>query len=204
MKTKFDGKNVYTYGLLSLEDLLNLRSRFDEEKTDIMTNKAAIVFFRLFLPCAGSKINSTRQMMVKSISNVFTFSQEGYFLIELINNWDRWMFLAWKTHDPTFDEEEQKKYILMKVPRYTNSRFYSSMDGWSADGILKYNELCNSIAKERASGNRCNSMESWFRNWIQNLNDDKSDDQKKAMDEVRVNPYYDSWESYPITNFEAV
>ena len=48
MKTKFDEKNVYTYGLPSLEDLLNLRSRFDEGKTDIMTNKAAIVFSDYF------------------------------------------------------------------------------------------------------------------------------------------------------------
>ena len=128
-----------------------------------MTNKAVIVFFRLYLPCAGSKINSTRQIMVKSISNMFTVSQEGYVLIELINNWDIWLFLARKLHDPIFDKEEQKHHILMKVPRYTNSRFYSSMDGWSADGILKYNELCKSIAKERASDNRCNSMESWFR-----------------------------------------
>ena len=24
------------------------------------------------------------------------------------------------------------------------------------------------------------------------------------MDEVRVNPYCDSWEPYPVTNFEAV
>ena len=78
------------------------------------------------------------------------------------------------------------------------------MDGWSADGILKYDELCNSIAKERASCNRCKSMESWFCDWTQNLNEDKSDDQKKAMDEVRVNPYYDSWESHPVTNFEAI
>ena len=145
-----------------------------------MINKAAIVFFRLFLPCTGSKINSTKQMLVKNVSKIFTVSQEGYVLLELINNWDRWTFLARKAHDPLFDKEEQKKHDLMKVPRYTNSRFYSSMDGWSADGILKYNELCKSIAKERASDNRCNSMESWFRDWIQNLNDDKSDDQKKS------------------------
>jgi len=49
LKTKFDEKYIYTYGLPSLKDLVNLRSRFNEEKTDIMTNMAAIVFFRLFL-----------------------------------------------------------------------------------------------------------------------------------------------------------
>ena len=169
-----------------------------------MTNKAAIVFFRLFLPCAGSKINSTRQMLVKNVSKIFTVSQEGYVLLELINNWDRWTFLARKAHDPLFDKEEQKKHDLMKVPRYTNSRFYSSMDGWSADGIMKYNELCNNIDKGRSLRNKCNGLEDWFRNWIQGLDDDKCHDRKKAMDEARVNPYYDSWESYPITNFDTV
>ena len=129
LKTKFDEKHIYTYGQLSLKDLVNLRSRFNEEKTDIMTNnKAAIVFFRIFLPCAGSKMNSTRQMLVKNVSKIFTVSHEGYILLELINNWDRWMFLARKAHDPLFDKEEQKKHDIMKVPRYTNSRFYSSMD----------------------------------------------------------------------------
>ncbi len=52
----------------------------------------------------------------------------------------------------------------MKVPRYTNSRFYSSMDGRSANGIIEYNEFCNKIDKERALGNKCNGLEDWFRN----------------------------------------
>ena len=34
--------------------------------------------------------------------------------------------------------------------------------------------------------------------------DDNSHDRKIAMDEARVNPYCDSWESYPITNFDTV
>ena len=45
-----------------------------------------------------------------------------------------------------FDKNEEKDLL---GTLYTNSRFYSSMDGWSKQGMIEYNKLCSNIRDEK-------------------------------------------------------
>ena len=46
------------------------------------------------MPCVGSRRGIILKLHYKKLSNIFTTSQEGYVLLELKNNWEKWTHLA--------------------------------------------------------------------------------------------------------------
>ena len=156
-KSRFDEKNFLTYGLPSLQELNEIRKNF-EESVDPQDNKASLVFFRLFMPCVGNKKNYVNQMHLKKLSEIFTPSQEGYVRLELINNWKRWSYQANKKFNPDYVPNKDE---VEPSTEYTRSKYYSTMDGWSADGILCYNMLCKSVVEDRKHEN-ASKFENYF------------------------------------------
>ena len=96
------------------------------------TQKWAIVFYRILMPCVGSRRKTILKWHYKKLSNTYTTSQEGYILLELKNNWEIWTHLARYFFDKAdhFDEEREKS-ILSTL--YTNSRFLFKY-GWLVKG----------------------------------------------------------------------
>ena len=106
--TCFNDKNFVTYGLPDFDDLKDLRSKFDGN-TSSLGSKSSIVFYQLFMPCFGNKRNYINQMHLKNLSEIFTPSQEGYVLIELLNNWQKWNYLAELEYDTNVCLDSTKK-----------------------------------------------------------------------------------------------
>ena len=77
---------------------VDITSAYDEKGEEIlpMYQKWAIVFYRILMPCVGSRRGIISKLHYKKLSNIFTISQEGYVLLELKNNWEKWTHLARK------------------------------------------------------------------------------------------------------------
>ena len=61
---------------------------------------------------------------------------------------------------------------------YTNSRFYSSMDGLSKEDMIKYNKLCTSVR-----GNTNSLFEDWFSQVMQERRNESSEERGKVSNE---------------------
>ena len=146
-RTSFDERNVLTYGMPSFEDFLKLRSGFEHSIDDPRQNRAPIIFYKLFMVCVGSKRDNTKKLPIKKISEIFTPSQEGYVLLELKNNWERWTRLAEKKYSQVDEsenehEDEQDPKSTRLPALYTDKKYHNFLDGWSEEGISQYNKYC--------------------------------------------------------------
>ena len=204
----FDKKNILTYGLPTQKSLSKMRTSmdvtpgYDENGKEFLTmsQKWAIVFYRILMPCVGSRREIISKLHYKKLSNIYTTSQEGYVLLELKNNWEKWTHLARKKFDQTYHfDEEREKDILSTL--YTNSRFYSSMDGWSKEGMIEYNKLCASVRADKLS-EKNSFFENWFSQVMQETKNESSEEREKVLNESRIVPYSDDWDS--IENITAV
>ena len=148
-KTCYDEKNFLTYGLPDFDDLKQLRSKYNGNTSSPGT-KSSIVFYRLFMPCVGNKRNYVNQMHLKKLSEIFTPSQEGYVLIELLNNWEKWNYLAQLEYDTNVCLDSTRNVPSV---HFTKSKFHVSMDGWSSDGIVQYNQFCEFARQDRSMDN---------------------------------------------------
>ena len=159
--------NCYTYGMPTMDDFMKLRSGYDASKElQDIENRATVIFFKLFMPCCGTHANYADKHNRELLSNIYSPSQEGYVLIELKNNYEKWILKAKELYEKN-DKKEISKDIINddqdteddseKTDKtavgtlYTNSRFHVSMDGWSEEGIKIYNNLCRVAEKDRNS-----------------------------------------------------
>ena len=164
---KFDKKDILTYDLPTQKSLIKMRTSMDTtpgydkngKEFLTMSKKWAIIFYQILMPCVGSRREIIMKLHYKKLSNIYTTSQEGYILLKLKNNLEKWTHLARKKFNKTYHfDKEREESILSTL--YTNSRLYPSMDGWSKEGIIEYNKLCARLKEDKLS-----EKNSFFQNW---------------------------------------
>ena len=161
MKYPWDPKDPCTYGMPTIEEFTKMRSSYDKDK-DIrsLDNKSTFLFYSYLLPSVGSVRIYANNMHKHTVSKIFSPSLEGYVLIELKNNYEKWTKQA---HDEinnttnknrnvsevTTNSEDNTSLSTCKLTLYTETKYYKSMDGWSQEGMAEYNRLCYLVAKDR-------------------------------------------------------
>ena len=88
-------------------------------------------------------------------------------------------------------DEEREKYILSTL--YTNSRFYSRMDGWSKEGMIEYSKLCASIREDKLSEKNL-FFENLFSQVMQERGNESSEEREKVLNKSRIVLYSDDWD----------
>ena len=81
---KFDKGNIFTYGLPTQRGLVKMRTSvditppYDDDGVAFLTmyQKWAIVFYRMLMPCVGSRREIISKLSYKKLSNVFTTSHK--------------------------------------------------------------------------------------------------------------------------------
>ena len=74
--------------------------------------------------------------------------------------------------------------------KWTHSRYYTTMDGWSEEGMKNYNEFCSGVKKDRKESNGI-LFEDKF---LQQMQKDKNIGNSKRQEEYTfVQPYNDLW-----------
>ena len=209
-KGKEEG-NYYTYGMPSMETFLKLRNGYNKAKGfDSDENSGTVIFFKIFMTCCGSRHIYSDKYHSSNISELYTPSQEGFVLIELMNNYDKWISAAKNLYD-NINEESMDKVVVGNEQQeeineieeheknnekdkftsrgtlYTNSRFYSSMDGWSEQGIIEFNRLCHMAEKDRNT-EKGREFESLFKSEEKRKKDAKGDHSHVQGDDIIV-PY---------------
>ena len=145
----------------TIEDFTKMRSSYDKDK-DIRSlhNKSTFLFYSYLLPSVGSVRIYANNMHKHTVSKKNSPSLEGYVLIELKNNYEKWTKQA---HDEinnatkknrnfsevTNNSEDNTSLSTCKMTLYTETKYYKSMDGWSQEGMAEYNRLCYLVAKDR-------------------------------------------------------
>ena len=120
---KFDKRYIFTYGLPTQRGLVKMRTSvdiapaYDGNGVALLTmyQKWAVVFYRMLMPCVGSRREIILKLSYKKLSNVFTTSQEGYVLLELKNNWEKWTHLVWKKFDNNYEFEQDEENDLLQT-----------------------------------------------------------------------------------------
>ena len=212
LKTSFDKSNLMTYGLPKMEELHKLRSGFIyEESLYSIRNRGPLLFFKVFLPCVGSIKEFGKKISHQYLSDMFTVSQEGYILLELTNNYEVWKLSAMKKYGHPDDLERDEPEMFGKDhekgssyegddastvrrggrgTKWTHSRYYTTMDGWSEDGMKNYNNFCSTVARDRKSENGLLFEEKF----LQQMRDDKKIGSfRSPQDALFVQPYNDLW-----------
>ena len=86
------------------------------------------------------------------ISKIFSPSLEGYVLIELKNNYEKWV----KQAKDEFNNCNNRKQVSKgsqgnekddqqgscKMTLYTETKYHKYIDGWNQEGMNEYNCLC--------------------------------------------------------------
>lgn len=212
MRTSFEQSNLNTYGMPPLSDLKSLRSGFDHnEPVYSLQNRAPLLFYKLFLPCVGSIKTCDKEVHQKLLREVYSVSQEGYVLLELANNYIVWMKNALKRykHDEDIQRDEPEEHQskegdetsslnnsqdertrkgLSRGTQWTRSRYYTTMDGWSEDGMKSYNEYCLSAKNDRKTKNGIDFETSFLK---QMKKDKELLHSRKNKSDMFVEPYND-------------
>jgi hypothetical protein len=129
------------------------------------------VFFDNFLPCVIKKSMFDHQVAVATNDRTLcTVSDEAFALLLLENSFDRWQDDIYRLQkgEVTPKRGQKRREFESDVPtRYTKGGIvYDKMvknndpKGWSADGILRYNELYAMVKEDRKT-NR-----SFTTNWL--------------------------------------
>ena len=77
-------------------------------------------------------------------------------------------------------EKDKEKDLLGTL--YTNPSLYSSMDGWSKEGMIEYNKLCLSVRDEKLMEEN-SIFEDWFYGVMQGRRHKSSEERKRILNE---------------------
>ena len=75
------------------------------------------------------------------------------------------------------------------------------MDGWLKEGMIEYNKLCTSFREDKLS-EKNSFFKDWFSQVMQERRNESSEERGKDLNESRIVPYSDDWDS--IENITAV
>jgi len=151
----------------SIEEFIAMRGSYTKDK-DIrsLENKSCFLFYSYFLPSVGSVRIYANNMHKHTVSKIFSPSLEGYILIEIKNNYDKWTKQAQdeinnadkrnRNHQSQDNNNEDNTTRLTnnkscKLTLYTETKYYRSLDGWSQEGMTEYNRLCHLAANDQKS-----------------------------------------------------
>ena len=101
--------NYYTYGMPKMEEFLKLRNGYNNlYEFDDVKNAASVIFFKVLMPSCGTHANYADKEHQELLSDIYSPSQEGFVLIELMNNYDKWMERAKELYEKNeLDEDEE-------------------------------------------------------------------------------------------------
>ena len=108
-KARQEGK-YYTYGMPDIESFCKMRSGYNAEKGfEHEDNSTTTIFYKLFMPCCGSHTNYEDKHHDKLLSEIYSPSQEGFILIELMNNYGKWSKKAKELYEKDNTEDIEKE-----------------------------------------------------------------------------------------------
>ena len=146
---------------LWLEDIMELRNNPD----------AYFVFFNPFLPCiTGKTAWNERMKTAKKDSDMAEDTDEAFALLLIENSYYRWEDLFDKEYHSQEDGKEEEKIESDVDTLYTSSNqkykdraIKNGERGWSKQGIVRFNELVDSVRKDRKKNNH------FFQKWREYL-----------------------------------
>ena len=147
------------------------------------------------MPCVvGRRLYKKRlRIFPKKDSDMFTASDEAFMLLLLENSWRRWLDIYHNAPDETtssrtgclqprkwkFVSDEPTLYTTGGI-RYLHGKEGRSTNGWTSEGIKRYNELFRLVKQDRAERPRI------FKEWVEDLFE-SSDTPLEKRREVGVN-----------------
>jgi hypothetical protein len=131
-----------------LEDILGGR-KLAMEKGGSIKGEGKYPFFFFcssILECVAGKKNWKAQKAKKTISkSCATVSDEAFALLLMVNSWEKFEYLA--DSKGTADEKTEVPSTLFTEKKGRNRK----MQGWSNEGIVKFNALCRFVQEDRKS-----------------------------------------------------
>jgi len=148
-----------------------------------------------FVPCVvGRRLYKKRlRIFPKKDSALFTASDEAFMLLLLENSWSRWLDIYHNAPDDStssrtgclqprkwkFVSDEPTLYTTGGI-RYMHGKESRSTNGWTSEGIKRYNELFRMVKRDRAE------RPGVFKEWVEELFESNDADLGKRR-EVGVN-----------------
>jgi hypothetical protein len=131
--------------LPDLEDILGGRkAAMDNIKTCNIENSAYFYFFDKIVECvAGKKEWKAQKAKVLINKSCVTVSDEAFALLLMVNSWDKFEYLG---ENPEIDDKNDIPETLYTEKKGRNK----AMQGWSRQGIDKFNILCDLVVKDRS------------------------------------------------------
>ena len=149
----------------------NYRDYLDENgqlREDRRKNFEAFVYMvENFLSSVNAEQNNYRgsTRKVANLSEVFTVSDEAFALLLVDNYWEKWENVLKKD---TLEKEKKADKSLFKA-RYTDSEAGRNEDGYSDEGLQKYNELVKMVSEKRNEQKTGEDLEEYLMaHWIGN------------------------------------
>ncbi len=103
--------------------------------------RVAYIFFDFFLPAVVGKKKYKNRVAYEPVSKIATVSDEALAMLLLENSWEKWEDeLDKETTDPS--KLKPTKWTSMK----SQGKRYC---GWNQDGMIRFNELCDIVKKDR-------------------------------------------------------
>jgi hypothetical protein len=130
-----------------LEDILGGRRYAMENGGDMAEpGKYAYFYFcNTILECVAGKKLWKKQKKEKLISkSCVTVSDEAFALLLMTNSWDKFEYFA---DNPEIEEKQDIPATMYTEKKGRNKK----MQGWSQEGITKYNRLCDFVVQDRLS-----------------------------------------------------
>jgi hypothetical protein len=128
-----------------LEDILGGRkAAMDNIKNCNIENSAYFYFFDKIVECvAGKKEWKAQKAKVLINKSCVTVSDEAFALLLMVNSWDKFEYLG---ENPEIDDKNDIPETLYTEKKGRNK----AMQGWSRQGIDKFNMLCDLVVKDRS------------------------------------------------------
>ena len=121
-------------------------------KLRVGAESTMIMFVENFLACVVGKVQWKRNVKKNLITKFTTNSDEAFALLVLENGWDEWIKID--AHEHFFSKRglnEEKTRKVVGGGRYTAEAKGSIwFGGWKEEGVLRFNELCEIVKKDRA------------------------------------------------------
>ena len=121
-------------------------------KLRVGAESTMIMFVENFLACVVGKVQWKRNVKKNLITKFTTNSDEAFALLVLENGWDEWIKIDAHEHFISkrgLNEEKTRKVVGGGC--YTAEAKGSIwFGGWKEEGVLRFNELCEIVKKDRA------------------------------------------------------
>ena len=142
-----------TQGTLpTLEELQQMRPKVKEDDNYNLEELQPFIFFadKVLPQVTGPRTWKNETKATRMISEVCSISNEAFALLVLESNWDKWDNKA-------------------EVGQFTKvGGGQKAFDGWTQEGLERYNELCYKVQHNRRGAN-AKRVESLFREWAQDM-----------------------------------